>query len=193
MERHFLTYVTGMTLLAGLFAFSCSGGAADAPGQNSKEASMKEENANLCGDQLPRSDEEWRRILPPELYKVAREKGTEHAFTGKYWKTKTPGVYVCSACRAELFLSDDKFDSGTGWPSFTRTAADDRVTTQTDLSHGMSRTEVLCGRCGAHLGHVFEDGPKPTGRRYCINSISLDLVAQENEGKPEGGLKADRK
>jgi peptide-methionine (R)-S-oxide reductase len=109
-----------------------------------------------------------------------REKGTERAFTGEYYKTKTPGVYLCAACGQELFSSDTKFESGTGWPSFYQPASQDAVETHSDRTYGMSRTEVTCSRCDAHLGHVFEDGPNPTGLRYCMNSASLKL---EPKGK----------
>jgi len=126
-------------------------------------------------DDLPKTDAEWRRKLTPEQYEVMRRKGTERAFSGKYYKTKDPGVYVCGACGQELFSSETKFESGTGWPSFWKPAKDGSVSEKADMSHGMVRTEVLCSRCGAHLGHVFEDGPRPTGLRYCINSVSLDF------------------
>jgi peptide-methionine (R)-S-oxide reductase len=124
---------------------------------------------------LPMTDEQWKKVLTPEQYYVMREKGTERAFTGKYATSHATGVYHCAACGEELFTSNEKFESGTGWPSFWKPAADGKVASITDSTHGMSRTEVTCKRCGAHLGHVFEDGPKPTGLRYCINSVSLQL------------------
>jgi peptide-methionine (R)-S-oxide reductase len=132
-------------------------------------------------EKLEKSEQEWRSELSPEEYRVLREQGTERAFTGAYWDEKTPGIYRCRGCGQELFHSDTKFDSGTGWPSFFDPMDSDAVETRPDNSHFMRRTEVVCARCGGHLGHVFEDGPNPTGLRYCINSCSLDLDPEATE------------
>lgn len=125
---------------------------------------------------VEKSEQAWREQLTPDEYHICREKGTERAFSGAYYATKDPGVYQCRCCGADLFTSEDKFDSATGWPSFVRPALPDAVDEHQDNSHGMVRTEVVCHHCGAHLGHVFPDGPAATGLRYCINSASLKLL-----------------
>jgi peptide-methionine (R)-S-oxide reductase len=137
---------------------------------------MSAERSDVAAD-LPRSDAEWRERLTPEQYYILRQKGTERPGSGEYNLTNVDGVYRCAGCDAELFRSDSKFESHCGWPSFTEPAAAGTVDLTTDTSHGMVRTEVTCKQCGGHLGHVFDDGPMPTGQRYCINSLSLKLDA----------------
>jgi peptide-methionine (R)-S-oxide reductase len=130
-------------------------------------------------DQLPQTDDEWRARLTPEQYQVTRHAGTERAFTGEYWDCHDDGTYVCVCCGEPLFDSDTKFESGTGWPSFFQPVDSDAIEDVVDTSHGMVRTETRCGNCGAHLGHVFDDGPRPTGLRYCMNSASLRLEERD--------------
>lgn len=130
---------------------------------------------------VEKTDEEWREELTPEQYAICRCGGTEPAFTGKYWDTKTPGTYQCAACGTDLFDSETKYDSGSGWPSFFAPVDEHVISEKRDMSYGMIRTEITCTNCGSHLGHVFPDGPQPTGLRYCTNSASLNLV--ERKGK----------
>ena len=153
-------------------------------GQSPKTDSKTSKTDKTMDTPVKKTEEEWKKTLSPDQYYVLREKGTESPYSGKLYLTKDKGVYKCAACGNELFTSDMKFDSHCGWPSFDREIKGGKITTHTDTSHGMVRTEIMCARCGSHLGHIFDDGPTETGKRYCVNSISLDFIpADSTEAK----------
>ena len=187
-----MNFIARTITYASVFAIAFAGGC-DATSKSKEGSTMKSEPTSApttgeacdvdgsCGTEhwKTKTDAEWRKLLTPEQYNVARQAGTERPYTGKYWNDHTPGVYLCAACGQELFNSEAKFESGTGWPSFWKPITPKAVETHSDTSFGAERTEVTCSRCGAHLGHVFEEGPKPTGLSYCMNSAVLNLKPKQ--------------
>ena len=177
----FVILISGL-MLAGLvtcFVVSCHSGqqTETTGGPSQLKVYSVERGQYVMTNKVIKTEAEWKKILTPEQFHILREKGTEAAFSGKYWNNHAHGIYRCAGCGLDLFSSAAKFESGTGWPSFTAPVAPENVMTRTDNSWFMHRTEVLCPRCGGHLGHVFDDGPKPTGLRYCMNSAALEFVA----------------
>jgi peptide-methionine (R)-S-oxide reductase len=169
--------IAALAAVVGVFVFGFPGGLTGHPGV------PEHEGKPFDGKKVVKTDEEWKAQLTPEQYRITRARGTERACTGAFWNSKEQGTYECVCCGQPLFESRTKFDSGTGWPSFKEAVDADRVTLKTDHTLGMARTEVLCSRCDAHLGHVFDDGPPPNGMRYCINSVALKLVPRTADPK----------
>ena len=186
-QKFMKKFIPGLTLLAAVVLWSGCGSSSlptSAVGaETTNNVARAAATNNNMSDKVIKSDEEWKKQLTPEQYRVLREKGTERAFTGQYWNTKDQGVYRCAGCGEELFVSYTKFDSGCGWPSFYAPFATNMITEAHDNTHFMQRTEVMCSKCGGHLGHVFDDGPKPTGLRYCINSASIAFEPKKDEKK----------
>ena len=174
--RHPVTWYVMITICAAVIGISTTQGPRFFPRGNPIMSKPQDQSADHAPE-VAKSDSEWRAQLTPEEFHITREKGTERAFSGRYWDNHEKGTYVCVCCGTPLFSSRTKFDSGTGWPSFYAPIDRTHVLEETDRSHGMTRVEVMCHRCGGHLGHVFDDGPKPTGLRYCMNSVSLKFAA----------------
>ena len=176
-KRKIVVVMTAFGLLLSLFYIKNEGNAAESAKTSSNENKYKSEQ-NMS-DKSQKSDKEWKEILTPEQYRVTRLKGTEKPFTGKYYDFEGEGVYKCICCGEILFKSDNKFDAGCGWPSFWDAIDESKIKQEVDTSLGMRRIEITCANCGAHLGHVFDDGPNPTGLRYCVNSVSIDFEAEK--------------
>lgn len=180
-----ISYVVG--ILCAVAVSGCQRVSADDPSANKSGGTMStalqvfsyEKGGYITSAKVVKTDEEWKKILTPEQFRITRMRGTELACSGAYWNNHEEGRYVCVCCGLDLFTSDTKFESGTGWPSFWKPVAKENIREEEDDSFGMIRTEILCARCGAHLGHVFEDGPPPTGLRYCLNSLALKFVKAE--------------
>jgi len=166
-------YISAVMMMLGLFACNQSTGDPGRNGSLSLKVYSAAEKRYIMSEKIVKPDAEWKKILSPEQYHILREKGTERAFSGKLLSVHGDGVFRCAGCGLDLFRSEDKFESGTGWPSFTRPIAPENITSKPDNSFFMKRTEVLCSRCNGHIGHVFDDGPKPTGLRYCMNSEAM--------------------
>jgi peptide-methionine (R)-S-oxide reductase len=173
------TVAATIAVLAGTFVLRTQCAPTD-PSDKETDMTEREKKSNVIGCEVRKTEAQWRQQLTDQEFYVTRRKGTERAFSGRYWKTKTPGVYHCVCCGQALYSSKAKFDSGTGWPSYWEPVNENAITRQVDRSHGMVRTELRCSRCGAHLGHVFDDGPHPTGQRHCINSAALNLVESDS-------------
>jgi len=173
--------LSAVIMLAGILVWNFSDHANTSINNTAKfmlSDSTKKQGTQMS-DKIIKTDEEWEKELSPEEYRILREKGTERAFTGKYWDHHEIGTYICAACSTELFESDTKFDSGCGWPSYFEAIDSSRIIYKTDKSFGMTRTEVMCAKCGGHLGHIFDDGPPPTGKRYCINSGAMKFIKKD--------------
>ncbi len=170
-----LRFVFIIMLVSAFFVAGCTA--------QEMDSTKTKENRKMNENKVKKTEDEWKGCLSPEEYRVLREKGTEMAFTGKYYKHKADGMYHCAACDAPLFSSDTKYESGSGWPSFYKPASEGAVKEKLDTSYGMVRKEIVCGACDSHLGHVFEDGPNPTGLRYCVNSVSLSFEGEKEKKK----------